>query len=98
MLYDHQIGPALGNVPLRDLTTELIARWQSDRLATGAGPVAVNQALGLVGNLLQRAAESGRIASNPARLVLHENRSVIYVARRLGYGAQLTLGTYGHHR
>jgi integrase len=31
-----------------------------------------------------------------ASLLLHEGRSVIYVARQLGHGAQLTLGTYGH--
>lgn len=31
-----------------------------------------------------------------ASLLLHEGRSVIYVARRLGHGAPLTLSTYGH--
>jgi integrase len=31
-----------------------------------------------------------------ASLLLHEGRSPIYVARQLGHGAQLTLGTYGH--
>jgi integrase len=31
-----------------------------------------------------------------ASLLLHEGRSVIYVARQLGHGARLTLSTYGH--
>ena len=31
-----------------------------------------------------------------ASLLLHEGRSVIYVARQLGHDAQLTLSTYGH--
>ena len=31
-----------------------------------------------------------------ASLLLHEGRSVIYVARQLGHGAALTMGTYGH--
>ena len=31
-----------------------------------------------------------------ASLLLHEGRSVIYVARQLGQGAQLTMSTYGH--
>jgi integrase len=31
-----------------------------------------------------------------ASLLLHEGRSVPYVARQLGHGAQLTLRTYGH--
>ena len=29
-------------------------------------------------------------------LLLHEGRSVIYVARQMGHDAQLTLSTYGH--
>jgi hypothetical protein len=29
-------------------------------------------------------------------LLLHEGRDVIYVARQLGHGAELTLRTYGH--
>ena len=69
-LYDHHISPTLGGVALRELNTEMIARWQSDRLAAGAGPVAVNKALTLLGGILQRAAEStGRIDGNPVRLV-----------------------------
>jgi integrase len=31
-----------------------------------------------------------------ASLLLQEGRSVIYVARQLGRGAQLTMSTYGH--
>jgi len=31
-----------------------------------------------------------------ASLLLHEGRNVVYVARQLGHGAQLTLSTYGH--
>jgi integrase len=69
ILYDHHISPTLGDSPLRELTPEIIGRWQSDRLAAGAGPVAVRQSLGLLGNVLQRAMESGRIPANPARLV-----------------------------
>jgi integrase len=69
MLYDHHISPTLGGIPLRELTPETIGRWQSDRLAAGAGPSAVRKALTLLGGILQRAAESGRITSNPARLV-----------------------------
>ena len=31
-----------------------------------------------------------------ASLLLHEGRSVIYLARQLGHDARLTLSTYGH--
>ena len=66
-LYDTHVSPTLGGTPLRELTPELIARWYSDRKAADAGPVAVRKALTLLGGILQRAHESGRIASNPAR-------------------------------
>ena len=33
-----------------------------------------------------------------ASLLLHEGRSVIYVARQLGHDARLTLGTYARDR
>lgn len=68
-VYDHHISPTLGGAPLRELTPELIGRWQADRLAAGAGPSAVRKAFALLGSILQRAAESGRIPTNPARLV-----------------------------
>jgi hypothetical protein len=29
-------------------------------------------------------------------VLLHEGRSVVYVARQLGHDARLTLSTYGH--
>ena len=68
-LYDHHLAPTLGDVALRDLRPELIARWQADRLQAGGGPVAVGQALTLLGNILQRALEAERITTNPVRLV-----------------------------
>ena len=75
-LYDHHIAPTLGGVPLRDLTPELIGRWQADRLAGGAGRESTRKALTLLGNLLQRATESGRVSTNAARLVRKAKLSV----------------------
>ena len=68
-LYDCHISPILGGLSLRELKTERIARWQAERLAAGAGPVAVRQALDLLSTLLQRAVEGERISTNPVRLV-----------------------------
>ena len=39
---------------------------------------------------------SVRLAALVHALLLHEGRSVIYVARQLGHSAQLTMRTYGH--
>ena len=68
-LYDVHIAPTLSDVPLRQLNAEVIGRWQSDRLAAGAGPERVRKALTLLGSILQRATEAERIPTNPARLV-----------------------------
>ena len=37
VLYDMHIGPYLGAFKRGELTPELIARWQADRVAAGAG-------------------------------------------------------------
>jgi integrase len=68
-LYDHHIAPHLGGHRLRDVSAEAIGRWQADRLAAGAGPVAVRQAFDLLSSILQKAYESDRIGANPARRV-----------------------------
>jgi integrase len=69
LLYDHHIAPTLGPLQLRAMRAQTIQQWQAVRLAAGAGPVAVRQALDLLGSVLQRAVEAERIAANPARLV-----------------------------
>jgi integrase len=68
-LYDRHILPELGPLALIEITPEVIARWQSDRLAAGGGPVAVHDAATLLGGILQRAFENGHLQSNPARVV-----------------------------
>ncbi len=68
-LYDRHLAPTLGSYPLRDLTPEAIGRWQADRLAAGAPVESTRKALTLLGGILQRAMEAGRIRSNPQRLV-----------------------------
>jgi len=69
LLYDRHVSPTLGGVPLRELTAEQIGRWQADRLAAGAPVESTRKALTLLGAILQRAVEGGRIGSNPQRLV-----------------------------
>lgn len=68
-LYDHHLRPFLGAVSLRDIDAETIGRWQTDRLAAGAGPVAVRQAMDLLGSVLELAFVAGRISENPVRRV-----------------------------
>lgn len=67
--YDRHIAPHLGDLRLVDITPDAIAHWQADLVAAGVGKVTVKKAITLLGNILQRAAESGRIASNPQRVV-----------------------------
>jgi integrase len=68
-LYDHHVRPSLGSIPLREIDSETVGRWQAERLAAGAGPVAVRHALDLLGSVLEHAFVSGRIGENPMRRV-----------------------------
>lgn len=68
-LYRTHIKPDFGGTPLRDISAEMIGRWQAQALKAGGGQVAVRKALTLLGAILQRAAEGGRLQTNPARLV-----------------------------
>lgn len=67
--YDHWIAPRLGGLPLRDISPDVVAHFQADLIAAGAGPEAVRKSVTLLGGILQRAAESRAISANPARLV-----------------------------
>ena len=68
-LYDNHVSPWLGRYQLRQLTPEVIGRWQANRLAAGAPVESTRKALTLLGGILQRALEAGRIPTNPQRLV-----------------------------
>jgi integrase len=57
-------------MPLRELTPETVGRWQADELREDDAPVdQIRKAHTMLGSILQRALESGRIQSNPQRLV-----------------------------
>jgi integrase len=83
-LYDVHVSPGLGGYRLRELTPEVIGRWQADRLAAGAPVESTRKALTLLGAILQRALEAGRIASNPQRLVRKAAPSARAEVRPLG--------------
>ena len=68
-LYDYQLRPYLGSIALREVTPEVIGRWQADRLGSGAGPIAVRHAMDLLGSILEHAFVGGHLSANPARRV-----------------------------
>jgi integrase len=68
-VYDKHILPELGPLMLREITPDVVARWQAERLAIGSGPFAVREALKLLGSILQRAVEAQHIETNPVRAV-----------------------------
>ena len=85
-LYDFHISPTLGSLKLGELTPEVIARWQAERIASGAGIVSVLKALTLLGSILQLALESERIGRNPVRLVRKARKPVKGEVRPLAPG------------
>jgi integrase len=68
-LLDNEISPGLGHLPLGQVNTEAIRRWQSDLLTNGCPADRTGRALGLLGNIMQRAVEDGLVGTNQARLV-----------------------------
>jgi integrase len=68
-LYDHHLRPYLDSIALREMTPEVIGRWQADRLASGAGPIAIRHAMDLLGSILEHAFVGGHLSANPARRV-----------------------------
>ena len=68
-VYDKHVSPRLGGMQLRNIDPEKVATFQADMVRDGVKPHAVNKAVILLGAILQRAAESKRIATNPQRLI-----------------------------
>lgn len=68
-LYDTYISPELGGYALRELRMDQIGHWQATLDRRGIGREQVRKAFTLLGGILQRAVESGRIQSNPQRQV-----------------------------
>ena len=67
--YDRHISPRLGGLRLNEIDAEVIATFQGDLIRDGVRPHAIRKAMTLLGGILQRAAESKRIAYNPQRVV-----------------------------
>src|SRR5579884_716947 len=71
-LHDHHLRPYLGSLALRSI---LKPSDGGRRIVwAGAGPVAVRQALDLLGSILEQAYASGQIAENPVRRVKKARR------------------------
>jgi integrase len=63
------LRPYLASIALREMTPEVIGRWQAERLASGAGPIAVRHAMDLLGSILEHAFVGGHVSANPVRRV-----------------------------
>lgn len=82
-VYDRHVSPTLGDLPLREITTEAIATWRGQMLKAGTSRDVIHRAMKLLGSILQRAAEGGRIPHNPARLVAKPKREATGEVRPL---------------
>lgn len=62
------IYPELGHLSLVDLKPSILAEWQKDRLAAGAGPAVLGKAQSLLGQILERAVSPHEyLDANPIR-------------------------------
>jgi integrase len=67
--WDKHVLPRVGGVPLRELTLPVCQRFASDLVRDGVGPATRHRAIVLLGSVMQRAVEWGRIPANPVRSV-----------------------------
>jgi integrase len=67
--WDLHVSPRIGGLRLRQISVEVCQRFAADLEAAGVGPSTRRKVLMLVGGVLQRAVEWGRIPSNPVRLI-----------------------------
>ena len=61
--------PRLGDIPLRELTPEMVASFRADLTAAGVGDPTVRKTLAFLQGVLQRAVEWRRLDANPAKAV-----------------------------
>ena len=69
ILWDRHVLPRIGGVRLRDLTPQVLEHFRGELSAAGVGPAAQRKTLVILQGILQRAAEWGYIAGNPAKVV-----------------------------
>lgn len=66
IFWRHQIGPALGHVPLSAIDRALLRDWVGKMSKAGVAPRSIRKAVQLVGQALAVAMEDRLIATNPA--------------------------------
>lgn len=81
-LYRAHIGPEFADVPMREITPQRIAAWQSTKVKNGAGRKAIKEAKSLLGGILGYAVELEHLQFNAARAV----RPVKQLPRKTGRG------------
>jgi integrase len=69
VVWDRHISPRLGSYELRHLSAEACQRFAAELAADGVDPGARRNALALLGGVLQRGVEWGRLPGNPVRVV-----------------------------
>jgi integrase len=67
--YSVHVAPALGGLPLTEITVARVRAWQSERVKAGVQPASVRKARALLSSILQYAEESEEISANPVRFV-----------------------------
>lgn len=68
-LYRAHIGPEFADAPLREISPQRIAAWQTARVRAGAGLKAIKEAKSLLGGILGYAVELEHLQFNAARAV-----------------------------
>jgi integrase-like protein len=73
-LRDKHIVPRIGHLQLRGLRPEVLQRFQTELLKSGAGQVTTRKTMVLLQGILERAVEWGRLPRNPVRSIKNRPR------------------------
>ncbi len=82
-ILDVHLIPALGDVALRSITTEVIGDLRADMFERGVGAPTIRKTLVILQSILERAVEWRRLESNPARAVRKPGQQRTRVVRPL---------------
>jgi hypothetical protein len=66
-IYAEHLRPHLGSRPLAEITSDLIAGWQTERLQSGIDQRSVRRALLVLSGILRTAVGAHYLVVNPAR-------------------------------
>lgn len=82
-VWERHIEAHLGDLPLTQITSEVLRRWQAERVREGVQSETIRKARTIISSVLRHAAESGALPANPLAVVRAPKRAYRAAVRPL---------------